>query len=108
MRDLFGQCWLRIRDATVRYATAATVPVMVGVLMLALIALLYLGPHANRFWDCGFDQVRSSIGKHQTKGKCWQDGLDRLRQDGTAAVILLAIAAAFPISAWRGDAQSVE
>ena len=69
--------------------------------MLALIALIYLGPHAERFSDCGFDQVRSTISSHQVTEKCWDESLDKLRQDGTAAAVLLAIAAAFPISTWR-------
>ena len=108
MKDRFNQLPRWVRDASARYARATTVPTMVGVVMLALIALLYLGPHASRFWGCGFDQLRSIVSPHHATEECWADSLDRLRQDGTAAAILLAIAAAFPISTWRSDAQPIE
>ena len=49
MNGASGKPWQWIRETTARFADIATVPMMVGVLMLALIALIYLGPHAERF-----------------------------------------------------------
>ena len=69
--------------------------------MLGLVALLYLGPQAEGFWECGIGQFKAAVGEHMADERCWADGLDDLRSDGTAAAVLLAIAAAFPISTWR-------
>ena len=94
--------WLRLAAGELASRTA------VGFSILVLAALLYLGPHFSSALSCLGDMMQELIDRGSTDWQCFGDALDELRRDGTAATVILAIAAAILASAWSSGSKSEE
>ena len=75
---------------------------------MVLAALLYLGPHFSNALSCLGGMTRELINRGSTDWQCLQDVLNDLQKDGTAATVILAIAAAILASAWSSGSRSEE
>lgn len=97
--------WAAGRKWAGHLVKSVVTPAMACVIILALVTLLYLGPHALGFTKCATGQVRSAFTDYQVAERCWRNGLDRLQADGTAATVLLGIAAAVLAKAWSSGSS---
>ena len=95
-----------------RRATAAvksvSIRVLAGFAILTLAALLYLGPYSADTTSCLDEIVRARSSAESIDWQCFGDVLDDLRKDGTAATVILAIAAAILASAWSSGSRTEE
>ncbi len=89
-------------------AKSVSVRVLAGFGILAMAALLYLGPYSADTAFCLDDAARGLFSTDPVEWQCFKDVLDDLRGDGTAATVILAIAAAILASAWSSGSRTVE
>ena len=94
--------WLRLAVGELASRTG------VGFSILVLAALLYLGPHFSSTQSCLGGMMQELIDTGSTDWQCFGDVLDDLRKDGTAATVILAIAAAILASAWSSGSRTEE
>lgn len=105
-----GKIVARILDTLRQVAIAAksvSIRVIAGFAILSVTALLYLGAYFVDTASCLDEVARALSSAKPHDWRCFGDVLDDLREDGTAATVILAIAAAILASAWssgsRGD-----
>lgn len=95
-----------------RRATAAvksvSIRVVAGFAILTIAALLYLGPYSADAASCLDEIVRARSAERSIDWQCFRDVLDVFRKDGTAATVILAIAAAILASAWSSGSRTEE
>lgn len=91
-------------------AKSVSVRVVAGFVILALTALLYLGPYSIDAASCLDEMARGLFTSDRINWQCFKDVRDDLRKDAIAATVILAIAAAVLASAWSSgsDADAVE
>ena len=78
----------------------------IGAAILFATGAIYLEPHISGVFSCLADLALGIFERGPTDGQCLADALEDLRQDGTAATVILAIAAAVLASAWRSGGSS--
>ena len=100
-----------IRGLLHRFAIAAksvSVRVIAGFAILTVTAMLYLGPYFTDTASCLDEAARALSSANTADWECFEDVLDDLRDDGTAATVILAIAAAILASAWSSGSGAEE
>lgn len=106
-----GKALDRITD-TLRRAIitvkSVSLRVLAGFAILALTALVYLGPYAADIASCLDKAARALSSTGPIDWQCFGAMLDDLREDGTAATVILAIAAAILASAWSSGSRLEE
>ncbi len=85
---------------------------IIGVVILFLASALYLGQYIWDAMSCIGDAAPAVFTDEPVDWQCFKDVIQDLRKDGTAATVILAIAAATLASAWSSgsdsDADAVE
>ena len=94
--------WLSSRWRRIR------IRVLIGAALMFLVGIVYLGPYVSDALLCIDTTIRKLVTENSAGWKCMNDMLDDLRKDGTAATVMLAIAAAILASAWSGGSTSEE
>ena len=80
----------------------------IGSAILALAAVIYLEPYLIGTLSCTNDLLGALTAGRPVEWACFKDVLDDLREDGTAATVILAIAAAILASGWSSDSSPAE
>ena len=78
----------------------------IGTVILFATGAIYLEPHISGVFSCLADLALGVFERGPTDGQCLADALEDLRRDGTAATVILAIAAAVLASAWSSGGSS--
>ena len=94
--------WLRLASKELGSRTG------VGFSILVLAALLYLGPYFSNALSCLGGMIQELSNRGSIDWQCLVDIFDDLRKDGTAATVILAIAAAILASAWSSGSRAEE
>ena len=81
---------------------------VIGASVLILASVLYLGEYFSDTWFCLLDTGRVAVTGGQVEWQCVKDVVKDLREDGTAATVILAIAAAILASAWSSGSSPTE
>lgn len=107
-----GMC-ARLKDRMARFlarARQANLKLVIGVAILFFASVLYLGQYIWDALSCVGDTLPAAFAGEPIDWQCFQDVVEELRDDGTAATVILAIAAAILASAWSSgsDADPVE
>lgn len=89
-------------------AKGLTSRIGLGTAILAIAGVIYLEPHFTRAISCFGDMLQALTAIRSADWKCFEDVLDNLRKDGTAATVILAIAAAILASAWSSGSRAEE
>ena len=87
------------------HARQANLKLIIGGIILLLACALYLGQY---FWDalsCVGDAAPAVFTADPIDWQCFRDVIKDLRKDGTAATVILAIAAAILASAWSSGSD---
>ena len=79
-----------------------------GTAILAMAGAIYLEPYITDTFSCLGNMIQAPTAGRSIEWKCMKDMLDDLRDDGTAATVILAIAAAVLASAWSSGSRSAE
>ena len=80
---------------------------MLGTAILFSAGVIYLEPYVTDTFSCLGDTIQAMAAGSPMAWKCLEGVLSNLREDGTAATVILAIAAAVLASAWSsGSNQS--
>lgn len=79
-----------------------------GTAILAMAGVIYLEPYVTDSFFCLGDMIQAPTEGRSIEWKCMKDTLDVLRDDGTAATVILAIAAAVLASAWSSGSRLAE
>ena len=82
--------------------------IWVGATILAIAALIYLEPYGTGGLACSRDALGALFADRPVEWACFKDVLDDLREDGTAATVILAIAAAILASGWSSGSSPAE
>ena len=85
-----------------------SIKVMLGTAILFSAGVIYLEPYVTDTFSCLGDMIQAPTEGRSIEWKCTKDTLDVLRDDGTAATVILAIAAAVLASAWSSGSRSAE
>lgn len=88
------------------HAKRANLKLSTGIAILVFASMLYLGQY---FWDalsCVGDAIPAIFTADPVDWQCFRDVVKDLRKDGTAAGVILAIAAAILASAWSSGTDS--
>ena len=101
-----GRLCAAIRGVVGRAAKGLVSRVGLGAIILAATAAIYLWPHISDVVSCVDAMLRGLIAGRPVGWQCLKNALADLRQDGTAATVILAIAAAVLASAWRSGGSS--
>ena len=99
---------LTVRTWPQTIAKALTTRVGIGTAILAITGVIYLEPHITGAFSCLGDMIQALATGCHIGWQCLADVLDDLREDGTAATVILAIAAAILASAWSSGSRSSE
>ena len=81
---------------------------MLGTAILFSAGVIYLEPYVTETFSCLGDAIQALTAGSPMAWKCLEDVLSNLREDGTAATVTLAIAAAVLASAWSSGSRSAE
>ena len=79
-----------------------------GTAILAMAGVIYLEPYVTDTFSCLGEMIQAPTEGRSVDWQCLVDVLDDLRDDGTAATVILAIAAAILASAWSSGSNSME
>ena len=85
-----------------------SIRVVFGTAILFSAGVIYLEPYVTGTFSCLGDMIQAPTEGRSIEWKCMKDTLDVLRDDGTAATVILAIAAAVLASAWSSGSRSAE
>ena len=80
----------------------------IGSAILALAAVIYLEPYFTGTLSCWSELFGTLTAGRPVEWTCFEDLLDDLREDGTAATVILAVAAAILASAWSSGSSRGE
>lgn len=94
-----------LRRATIA-AKSVSARVVAGFAILAVTALLYLGPYFTGTASCLDGTARALSSAAITDWQCFGNVLGDLRKDRTAATVILAVAAAILASAWSSSSRA--
>ena len=101
--------WLKDKmDGSFTDAKSVGVRALAGATILFLAGVIYLGTYVTEVVSCLGSIAREVIGQASVNRQCLVDVFDDLRDDGTAATVILAIAAAVLASAWSSGSRSAE
>ena len=87
-------------------ARSVSIRVIAGFSILALAAVLYLGTYFADAAACMDGMARGLFTDDPVDWQCFGDVVKDLRKDGTAATVILAIAAAILASAWSSGTDA--
>ena len=94
------------------HARQTNLKLVIGGIILLSACALYLGQYIEDALSCVGDAVPAAFTDDPVDWQCFRDVIKDLRKDGTAATVILAIAAAILASAWSSgsdtDADAVE
>lgn len=99
----------RLKEHLARFlahARRANLKLSIGIAILVLASMLYLGQY---FWDalsCVGDAAPAAFTDDPVDWQCFRDVIKDLRKDNTAATVILAIAAAILASAWSSGSDA--
>ena len=85
-----------------------SIRVVFGTAILFSAGVIYLEPYVADTFFCLGDVIQAPTEGRSVNWQCLVDVLDDLRDDGTAATVILAIAAAVLASAWSSGSKSAE
>ena len=92
LKERLTGLWAQVRSVGVKALTGTTILLAAGA--------LYLGPYFTGMASCLDEITRALSSAATTDWQCFGNVVDDLRRDGTAATVILAIAAAMLASAW--------
>ena len=92
LRSSLTWLWMLVRASFSRLG--------IGSAILALAAVIYLEPYFTGTLSCLSDVLGALTAGQPVEWACFEDLLDDLREDGTAATVILAVAAAILASGW--------
>ena len=89
-------------------AEQTDVRLIIGASILILASVLYLGQYFSDAWFCLLDTVREAVTGRPVEWQCVKGVVRDLREDNTAATVILAIAAAVLASAWSSGSNAAK
>lgn len=87
-------------------ARQANLKLVIGGVILMFACMLYLGQYIWDALSCVGDAVPAAFTDDPVDWQCFRNVIKDLRKDGTAATVILAIAAAILASAWSSGSDA--
>ena len=98
----------RLKESLARllaHAKQANLKLVIGIFILTFAAVLYLGQYMWDALSCVGDATLAAFTAEPVDWQCFRDVIKDLRKDGTAATVILAIAAAILASVWSSGSD---
>ena len=99
----------RLKERLARFSAHArrvNLKLAIGIVILLFACVLYLGQYAWDALSCVGDAAPAVFTAEPVDWQCFRDVIKDLRKDGTAATVILAIAAAILASAWSSGSDA--
>ena len=88
------------------HARRVNLKLAIGIVILLFASVLYLGQYIWDALSCVGDAVPAAFTDEPVDWQCFKDVVEDLRDDNTAATVILAIAAAVLASAWSSGSDT--